>query len=50
MIGEFVRRGSGLSRRHIELEPGISTIGKAEECQVFEHNRKCLAIDTKSGI
>jgi hypothetical protein len=39
-----------LASRHIELEPGILTIGEAEECQVFEYNRKCLAIDTRSGI
>ena len=39
-----------LASRGIELEPGILIIGEAEECQVFEYNRKCLAIDTKSGI
>ena len=39
-----------LASRHIQLEPGILTIGEAEECQVFEYNKKCLAIDTKSGI
>jgi len=39
-----------LASRNIELEPGIIVLGEAEECQVFEHNRKCLAIDTKSGI
>ena len=39
-----------LASRHIELEPGIIVLGEAEECQVFEFNKKCLAIDTKSGI
>ena len=39
-----------LASRNIEIEPGILTIGEAEECQVFEYNKKCLAIDTKSGI
>jgi hypothetical protein len=39
-----------LSSRNIELEPGIVVFGEAEECQVFEYNRKCLAIDTKSGL
>jgi len=39
-----------LASRNIQLEPGILTIGEAEECQVFEYGRKCLAIDTNSGI
>jgi hypothetical protein len=39
-----------LSSRNIQIEPGIFILGEAEECQVFEYNRKCLAIDTKSGI
>ena len=39
-----------LTSRNIQIEPGILIIGEAEECQVFEYNRKCLAIDTKSGI
>ena len=39
-----------LSGRNIQLEPGIVILGEAEECQVFEHRKKCLAIDTKSGI
>ena len=39
-----------LASRNIKLEPGIVVLGEAEECQVFEYNRKCIAIDTKSGI
>ena len=39
-----------LSSRNIQIEPGIFILGEAEECQVFEYNGKCLAIDTKSGI
>jgi hypothetical protein len=39
-----------IASSNIQIEPGILTIGEAEECQVFEHNRKYLAIDTKSGI
>jgi hypothetical protein len=36
--------------RNIHIEPGILTIGELEECQVFEYDGKCLAIDTKSGL
>lgn len=39
-----------LSGRNIRLEPGIVIIGEAEECQVFEYGKKCLAIDTKAQI
>lgn len=39
-----------LASRNIQIEPGILTIGEVEECQVFEHNGKCLAVDTKSGL
>jgi hypothetical protein len=39
-----------LASRKIELEPGIVTIGEAEECQVFEYQDRCLAIDTRSGL
>jgi hypothetical protein len=39
-----------LKSRGVELEPGIITIGEAEECQVFEYRDKCLAIDTRSGL
>jgi hypothetical protein len=39
-----------LSNRSVQIEPGIFILGEAEECQVFEYNDKCLAIDTKSGI
>jgi len=28
-----------LASRNIQLEPGILTIGEAEECQVFEYGR-----------
>lgn len=39
-----------LSSRSIDLEPGIVVLGEAEECQVFEYQKKCLAIDTNSGL
>ena len=39
-----------LADRRVKLEPGIVILGEAEECQVFEYKRRCLAIDIKSGI
>lgn len=39
-----------LASRNIQIEPGILTIGELDECQVFEYNKKCLAIDTESGL
>ena len=39
-----------LASRKVELEPGIVILGEADECQVFEFKKRCLAIDTKSGI
>jgi hypothetical protein len=39
-----------LGSRNIQIEPGILTLGELEECQVFDYNRKCLVIDTKSGL
>jgi hypothetical protein len=39
-----------LRSRQVELEPGIVVLGEAEECQMFEYNNRCLAIDTKSGL
>lgn len=39
-----------LASRKVELEPGIIVLGEAEECQVFERKKRCLAIDTKSGL
>ena len=39
-----------LSSRNILLEPGVIVLGEAEECQIFEYNNRCLAVDTKSGL
>jgi len=39
-----------LASRNIKLEAGIIVLGEAEECQMFEYNNRCLAIDTKSGL
>jgi hypothetical protein len=39
-----------LASRNIQIEPGIIVFGEAEECQVFEYNNCCLAVDTRSGL
>ena len=39
-----------LNSRNIGIEPGILTLGEAEECQLFEYNNRCIAVDTKSGL
>jgi hypothetical protein len=39
-----------LISRNIHIEPGIIVFGEVEECQMFEYNNKCLAVDTKSGL